>query len=73
MRTDGLHCRESVGTGPVVLKVVPGTGAASSGGPISVTKCGCSDASGGLKVFEAENSWDHQAKVYLREAVHNTR
>ena len=27
LRTDGVHCRESVGTGPVVLKVVPVTGA----------------------------------------------
>ena len=26
-RTDGVHCRESAGTGPVVLKVVPVTGA----------------------------------------------
>ena len=26
--TDGVHCRESAGTGPVVLKVVPVTGAA---------------------------------------------
>ena len=25
MRTDGVHCRESAGTGPVVLKVVPVT------------------------------------------------
>ena len=25
-RTDGVHCRESVGTGPVVLKVVPAHG-----------------------------------------------
>ena len=34
-----VHCRESVGTGPVVLKVVPATGAAFSGyhhGPILV-------------------------------------
>ena len=31
MRTDGVHCRESAGTGPVVLKVVPVTGAAFSG------------------------------------------
>ena len=23
LRTDGVHCRESAGTGPVVLKVVP--------------------------------------------------
>ena len=30
LRTDGAHCRESVGTGPVVLKVVPVTGAAIS-------------------------------------------
>ena len=28
MRTDGVHCLESAGTGPVVLKVVPVTGAA---------------------------------------------
>ena len=28
--TDGIHCRESAGTWLVVLKVVPGTGAAFS-------------------------------------------
>ena len=28
LRTDGIHCQESAGTGPVVLKVVPVTGAA---------------------------------------------
>ena len=28
LRTDSVHCRESVGTGPIVLKVVPVTGAA---------------------------------------------
>ena len=28
LRTDGVHCRESAGTGPVNLKVVPVTGAA---------------------------------------------
>ena len=27
-RTNDVHCRESAGTGPVVLKVVPATGAA---------------------------------------------
>ena len=27
LRTDGAHCRESAGTGSVVLKVVPVTGA----------------------------------------------
>ena len=27
LRTDGVHCRESAGTGPVVLKVVPVSGA----------------------------------------------
>ena len=31
LRIDGVHCRESASTGPVVLKVVPGTGAAFSG------------------------------------------
>ena len=28
LRTNGVHCRKSAGTGPVVLKVVPVTGAA---------------------------------------------
>ena len=28
LRADGVHCRESADTGPVVLKVVPVTGAA---------------------------------------------
>ena len=28
LRTDGVHCRESTGTGPAVLKIVPVTGAA---------------------------------------------
>ena len=28
LRTGGVHCRESTGTGPAVLKVVPVTGAA---------------------------------------------
>ena len=38
LRTDDVHCRESAGTGPVVLKVVPGTGAVFAGhhGPIDV-------------------------------------
>ena len=31
LRTDGVHCRESPRTGPVVLKVVPVTGTAFSG------------------------------------------
>ena len=31
LRTDGVHCRESAGTGPVVLKVVTVTGAAFAG------------------------------------------
>ena len=36
--TDGVHCRESAGTGPVNLKVVPVTGAALTGhpGPINL-------------------------------------
>ena len=29
LRADGVHCRESAGTGPVVLRVVPVTGAAT--------------------------------------------
>ncbi|CAN0019808.1 unnamed protein product, partial [Ascophyllum nodosum] len=28
LRSDGVHCRESAGTGPVVLKVVPVAGTA---------------------------------------------
>ena len=31
LRTDGFHCRESVGTGPAVVEVVPVTGAAFPG------------------------------------------
>ena len=31
VRTDNVHCRDAAGTGPVVLKVVPVSGAASSG------------------------------------------
>ena len=31
LRTDGVHCLESAGTRPFVLKVVPVTGAAFSG------------------------------------------
>ena len=31
LRTDGIHCRESAGTGLVVLKVVPVTGVAFVG------------------------------------------
>ena len=31
LRTDGVHCRESAGKVPVVLKIVPGTGVAFSG------------------------------------------
>ena len=39
-RTDDVHCRESAGTGPVNLKVVP-NGAALAGhhGPINVCVC----------------------------------
>ena len=39
LRTDGVHCRESAGTVPVVLKVVPVTSAAifaGHHGPINV-------------------------------------
>ena len=38
LRTDAIRCRESVGTGPVNLKVVPVTGAALAGhhGPINM-------------------------------------
>ena len=28
VRTDGVHCRESAGTGPLAVKVLPVTGAA---------------------------------------------
>ena len=38
MCTDGVHCRESARTGPVVLKVIPVTGTAFAGhhGPKNV-------------------------------------
>ena len=38
LRTVGVHCRESAGPGPVVLKVIPVTGAAFPGhhGPVDV-------------------------------------
>ena len=38
LRTDGVHCRESAGSGPVNLKVLPVTGAALAGhdGPINM-------------------------------------
>ena len=38
LRTDGVHCRESAGTGPVVLKVVPNGCCLFAGhhGPINV-------------------------------------
>ena len=38
LRTDGVHCRESAGTKPVVVRVVPVTDAAFAGhhGPINV-------------------------------------
>ena len=38
LRTDGVHCRESAGTGPVNLNVVPVRGAALAGhhGPINM-------------------------------------
>ena len=39
MRTDGVHCRESAGSGPAVLKVVPVTGAAFSGFTINHFLC----------------------------------
>ena len=40
-RTDGVHCREAAGTGPVNLKVVSVTGAALAGqhGPINRRYC----------------------------------
>ena len=31
LRTDGVHCRESAGTGPVVAKIAPLTDAAFAG------------------------------------------
>ena len=39
LRTDGVHCRESIGKGPAVLKVVPVTGAAFSGLTIWTNEC----------------------------------
>ena len=39
MRTDGVDCRESAGTGPVVLKVVRVTGVAFSGITVDFFLC----------------------------------
>ena len=39
LRTDGVHCRESAGTGSIVIKVVPVTGAAFSGIPTDQSFC----------------------------------
>ena len=39
LRTDGVHSRESAGTEPVVLKVVPVTGAAFLGVPTDQLMC----------------------------------
>ena len=39
LHNDGVHCRESAGTGPVVLKVVPVTGAAFSGFTMDQIMC----------------------------------
>ena len=39
LRTDGVHCRESASTGPVVLNVVQVTGAAYSGNPVGQILC----------------------------------
>ena len=39
LRTDGVHCRESNGTGPVALKVVPVAGAAFSGFTVVQLMC----------------------------------
>ena len=39
LRTNGVHCRESVGTGSVVLKVVPITGAVFSGLTMNQSMC----------------------------------
>ena len=40
LRTDGVHCRESAGTGPVVLKVVPVTDAATLKVTMDQLMCG---------------------------------
>ena len=39
LRIDGVHCRESAATGPIVLKVVPVTGAAFSGFTLWTNSC----------------------------------
>ena len=39
LRTDGVHYRESAGTGPVVLEVVPVTGAALAGLTMDQSMC----------------------------------
>ena len=39
LRTDGVHCGQSAGTGPVVLEIVPVTGAALAGLIMAQLKC----------------------------------
>ena len=41
LRTNGVHCRESAGTGPVVLKVVLVTGASFSGITMDIDQSMC--------------------------------
>ena len=59
LRTDGVHWRESAGTGPEVLKVVGATGAAFSG--ITMDHVLCSE-----HVFHTESS---TKKVYSMELI----
>ena len=42
LRTNGVHCRESAGTRRVDVKVIPVTGAASSGLTMDASTCGIS-------------------------------
>ena len=69
LRTDGVHCRESAGTGSLVLKVVPVTGAPFPGhhGPINVHSLFPHPllvCSGNLQYYKSEMAIYHTGGVF---------
>ena len=63
LRTDGVHCREFVGTGPVVLKVLRETGAAFAS---PWTKCCCAP------LFSQTHCWYKVSMFKLSGVYQNT-
>ena len=60
MCTDGVHCRESACTGPVVLKIVPVTCAAFSGFTIDQVMC--------ASIFPHTRYW-YEVVIYDTEKI----